>query len=144
MQKRLSRYLIAGIWNTASAYVVFVVMYKLLHPYLHTIGIGSIAAATNVAQSFVIHKVFVFKTKGNWFQELGKSYVVNSFALAVGILLLWLLVDILDLIIYLAQAAVTFTLAVISYIGHLTFTFRHQLPNKAELQRSSHCEPPSD
>ena len=144
MRKRLSRYFIVGIWNTAFAYMLLVILYEMLHSHLHTIVIGTGAAVINVAQSFFVHKIFVFKTKGYWIQELGKSYIVNAFAVAVGTLFLWLLVDILNLIIYMAQAAVTLALAIISYIGHLTFTFRHQERSEVELQRDHPSGPPSE
>lgn len=125
MRKRPSRYLLAGLWNTAFSYVLVILLYEWLHVYLHTMIIGAVATVINVAQSFLVHKIFVFKTKGHWFQEIGKSYVVYGFVSAFGILLLWLLVDIVGLMIYLSQAVIMLTLAVISYIGHLKFTFRH-------------------
>ena len=144
VKKRVSIYFIVGLANTVFAYILLVASYNILSAYLHTVIIGSAVAIINVALSFLSQKIFVFKTKGNWFLELAKCYLVNCFAVFVAVFLLWLLVDIFKFSIYLAQVAVTVALAVVSYIGHLHFTFRHQGTSQAKLQLRRRCDPPSE
>lgn len=119
------RYLIAGAWNTAFSYCLVVVLYEVAHRHAHIMIIGTIATIISVAQSFITHKLFVFRTKSNWLRELLRSYVVYGFVSFIGIILLWFLVDILSLSIYVAQAIIMILLAFISYLGHLKFTFKH-------------------
>ena len=125
IRRRELRYLLAGAWNTIFSYFLVILLYEWMQDYLHIVIIGTVATVINVAQSFLAHKIFVFRTKGYWLKELGKSYVVYGVASVIGIFILWLLVDVVGLTIYLAQALIMVSLAIVSYFGHLKFTFRN-------------------
>ena len=125
VKRRELRFAIAGGWNALFAYFVVIFMYEILELYLNIIFIAVIATVINIAQSFCVHKIFVFQTKGDWIKGLGKSYVVYGFSSVIGVASLWLLVDVFAVTIYLAQALVMVILSVVSYVGHLKFTFRN-------------------
>lgn len=74
--------------------------------------------------SFLTYKLFVFRSKGRWWGEYLRSYVVYGAAALVGVLLLWFLVRGLGVNIWLAQGAVVGGVVLISYLGHASFTFR--------------------
>ena len=92
---------------------------------MHTLVIGAAAAILSILQSFVIHKVFVFRTIGNWSNELCRSYIVYGFGSLLSVGLLWLMVDGLGLTIYVSQAVIMGLIAFLSYIGHLKYTFKN-------------------
>lgn len=118
------RYILFGLWNTAFAYVFVIVLFHLLKDSFHIVVIGVVSSLICIAQSFLIHKLFVFRTKGKWLTELYRSYLVYGMSSTIAIALLWFLVDAMLLSIYLAQTIVMLSTTIISYIGHLTFTFR--------------------
>ena len=121
---KVLRYIFFGLWNTAFAYAFTVVLFHLLKDYIHIVFIGVASTLISIAQSFLVHKLFVFRTKGRWIIELCRGYLVYGVSSIIGIALLWLLVDVMLFSIYLAQAIVMLLTIVVSYTGHLKFTFK--------------------
>jgi putative flippase GtrA len=118
------RYIFFGLWNTAFAYALTIVLFHLLKDNIHIVFIGVVSTSISIAQSFLVHKLFVFRTRGEWITELCRSYLVYGVSSVIGITLLWLLVEAISLSIYLAQAIVMLSTVVVSYIGHSKFTFK--------------------
>jgi putative flippase GtrA len=119
------RYLVAGVWNTIFGYGVGVGLYLLLSEVMHIAWIGLIANVLAITMSFTTYKLFVFRSRGHWFAEYLRSYVVYGSMALLGIVLLWLLVDGFHVRIWFAQGMVIVTTVVISYFGHARFTFRN-------------------
>lgn len=124
---RRLRYLLVGGWNTGFGYFVSLVLYQCLAHRLHIVLIGIIANIINISMSFFTYKIFVFKTRGNPLYEYLRSYVVYGAGAIIGIIALWLLVDGLHFPFWIAQGMVVAVTVVISYFGHLLFTFRKKL-----------------
>lgn len=118
------RYIVAGIWNTIFGYTITIIIYFLAKDHVNTFFIGIIANVFAISQSFVIHKVFVFKTEGDWLKELLRSYMVYGVAALLSSGLLWILVDLYGISIFTAQIAVLLIIILFSYIGHKEFTFK--------------------
>jgi putative flippase GtrA len=118
------RYLLAGAWNTAFGYSVGGGLYLLLSKQLHIVWISIIANILAISMSFCVNKLFVFRTRGHWLPEYLRSYVVYGGAAVVGTLLLWLLVDRMQVNIWWAQALILACMVLTSYLGHARFTFR--------------------
>lgn len=118
------RYLLVGGVNTLFGYGAGVGIYMLLVANWHIFIIGIVSNVVSISFSFITYKLFVFKTRGNWFAEYFKAYLVYGGMAALGILFLWLFVDFLNIRIWLAQGMVILVTVVISYFGHKHFTFR--------------------
>lgn len=118
------RYLLAGGWNTIFGYGVGVGLYTLLAGKLHITLIAAFANIIAITMSFLIYKLFVFKTPGNWLLEYGRSYIVYGGMAIFGIILIWIFVDILGWRIWYAQALVILVTVGASYLGHKFFTFK--------------------
>jgi putative flippase GtrA len=118
------RYLLAGAWNTAFGYGVGIGFYLLLSDRFHTAIIALLVNVVAITMSFVSYKIYVFKTSGNWAGEYLRAWVVYSNIALLGIGLLWIFVDIMQINIWLAQALSILSAVVISYFGHKKFTFK--------------------
>lgn len=119
-----TRYLISGIWNTFFGYITMITLYELLSAKLHLVLISIMAHIIAISMAFAVNKLFVFKTNGKWLEEYIRSYIVYGNMAFFAIFLLWLMVDKLNITIWLAQGLITFTSLIISYIGHSKFTFK--------------------
>ena len=119
----LPRYLASGVWNTAFGYGVFVLLAASLASRVHYLLLAVAANVLAITNAYLVHKVFVFRTKGNYLREYGRYYVIYGAASAAGLVLLALFVDGLGLNLYLAQACVLGLQVAASFIGHRRFSF---------------------
>jgi putative flippase GtrA len=124
LQKKSTRYLLAGVWNTLFGYGVGVGLYITLSSQLHVTVIATISNVIAISMSFLTYKLFVFKTTGNWLLEYGRSYLVYGSMALLSVALLWILVDYLEVDIYSAQALIIVITVGTSYLGHKFITFR--------------------
>lgn len=118
------RFLIAGLWNTLFGYVAGIVIYWLIGKAAGVIVVGILGSVVSISMAFLTHKLFVFRTKGNWLSEYLRSYVVYGGTAIAGIALLFLFVDILGIEFWLAQLLAILVTVTASYLGHSRFTFR--------------------
>lgn len=120
------RYLIAGCFNTIFGYLIGVGFYKLMISEFHLLFVGLVTNIINISFSFVMYKLFVYKTKGGWFVEYLKSYVTYGLSAIVGVFLLWIMISSSNISIWLAQALSIIITTIVSYIGHTYFTFKQK------------------
>lgn len=123
-EHKKTKYLIAGAVNTAFGYFVTLLIYYGLQSFLNLIAIMVLANVVCITFSFVIYKLFVFKTKANWLKEYLRCYLVYGGAAIVGIFGIWILVELLGIPFWIAQALLLSISIVVSYLGHDRFTFR--------------------
>ncbi|MGB7219221.1 MAG: GtrA family protein [Vicinamibacterales bacterium] len=121
---QLSRYLVTGVWNTVLGYGVFVLLYAALSPRVHYLVVAVLSNVLSITNAYVVHKLFVFRTKGNYLQEYLRYYVVYGMSALSGIAALAGLVSGLGMNVYLAQLAVLGLQALVSFAGHQRFSFR--------------------
>lgn len=124
IEKFSIRYIIAGVFNTSLGYCLGVLLYHLMYPKIHIGFIGAITHFAAITISFTTYKLYVFRTKGSWAKEYLKSYVVYGSSALLGIVVLWVLIDIVVASIWVAQGASMIATIVLSYLGHSRFTFR--------------------
>jgi putative flippase GtrA len=119
------KFLIFGIINTLFGYFTGITIYFLLFDLLGIIIIGIITNIISISFSFVVFKLFVFKTKNtNWIKEYFRGYIVYGIKAIISILMLWACIDILELNIFISQAIAILTTTIITYKGHKNFTFK--------------------
>ena len=129
------RFLIVGAWNTLFAYGLFAFLTFLLtpripSPYAAAMTASALGTVVCITVSFVCHKLFVFKTKGNFLREYLRAFVVYGGTSLVGFILLPLVMAVLNLFVtprtavpYLAGAILTAGTVVVSFFGHKRYTF---------------------
>jgi putative flippase GtrA len=137
----LLRYLIVGAWNTVFGYGLFALLTYVLTPlipaaYMAASVLGSIVAIT---VSFLGHKIFVFRSKGNFWKEYVRCYVVYGTTNLICLAILPILVYILKLLVqppesapYIAGALLTALGVVISFFAHKEYTFGQKTSPKPE------------
>jgi len=123
IHKEKLRYLIVGAANTVFGYCSGIVLYEILSPVIHIIFIATLINIVNISVSFLTYKLFVFRSKGIWWQEYLRSYLVYGTAALISIVLIWFLVDGLKIPFWIAQAVLIIFTVVVSYFGHSKFTF---------------------
>ena len=124
------RYLIVGVWNTLFAYGLFAALTYLLTPQMASRTLAAMTASALssvvcITVSFVCHKLFVFRTRGNFLKEYFRAFVVYGSTWLVGFLLLPLLIAALDLFVspaaavpYLAGAILQAGTVIVTFFGH--------------------------
>lgn len=121
---RQFRYLIAGGWNTIFGYAVGVGFYLLFSNSFHIVVIAVMANVLAITMSFLTYKLFVFRTHGQWMHEYLRTYVVYGGMALISVFILWLLIDGLEMTIWVAQGVTMISTVILSYLGHKHFTFR--------------------
>jgi putative flippase GtrA len=131
------RYLIVGAWNTLFGYGVYCGLYYLLalrmeSPYAAAMTASALGSVVCITVSFLGHKYFVFRTRGNFIKEYLRAFMVYGTTFLIGLILLPLVMKLLDLLTvpkgvlgYLAGAILTAGTVVVSFFGHKKFTFSH-------------------
>ena len=122
----LIRYLIAGGYNTVFGFAVFTGLFILLESDLHYLGIAIITQIISITNSYIVYRVFVFKSRGKIINEYFRIYIVYGISFILGIALLTLLVELAGLHPILAQFFVIIITVIVSYIGNRRFTFNQR------------------
>lgn len=123
-QDKRFRYLAVGGINALFGYCFSLIFYQVFHACLHIVIIGGICNIVSISIAFLLYKLFVFKTKGNWLQEYVRCYVVYGASAVFSIVAAWLMVDYLTIPFWLAQIIIFVGIACFSYVGHSHFSFR--------------------
>ena len=118
------KYLLVGSWNTIFGYFVFLALYYPLVAKIHYIIIFVMANIISITNAYIGYKIFVFKTRGNYWREYLRFYVVYGGAMALNLALLPICVELFHLSPPLAQAGLIFINVIFSYYGHKKFSFR--------------------
>jgi putative flippase GtrA len=118
------RFLISGGWNTAFAYLSLAALYYFLSEKIHYMAIIVFSAVLNITQAYIVHKFFVFKTRGNYLREYLRYYVVYAVPTGLGLIIFPFCIEVLRMNFYLVQVLLTFTSVVISYFGHKRISFK--------------------
>lgn len=118
------RYLLVGIWNAVFGYFVGVLSLYVLSSTLYIAGAIVVANIVSISMSFLTYKTIVFRTKGNWFKEYLKAYMVYGLIAILNILLVIIFIDIAKMNIWLGQFTALLITVFISYFSHKTYTFK--------------------
>lgn len=144
------RYLVAGVWNTIFATILYNVLLTVLQPSMSTLSGNPNAVLAFVGrndynvifwlnwilcvpQATLAMKYFAFRTpSGATGREIGKAYFVYLPAQLISSAIVWLVVEQLHLSPRLAQIfAIAFS-TIFSYLGHKYFTFRGEAAEPVE------------
>lgn len=136
------RYLVAGMWNTLFAMVLYNILLTLLQPSVHSLAASPsgllvflgrndynvifwINWVLCVPQATLAMKYFAFRTPGGRTRrEIGKAYFVYLPAQLVSSAIVWLTVERMHLSPRIAQVFAIVFATIFSYLGHKYFTFR--------------------
>lgn len=147
---QFTRYLMVGVWNTVFGYSLYAVFTALLTPrlrfaYIYASVFSNLIAIT---VAYFAYKLFVFKTRGNYWVEWFRCMLVYGSGMLPGLVLLPLLVGGLHYGFhlersapYIAGALVMGLTVIYSFFGHKHFSFR--VPDDAAHDAATtEVEPP--
>ena len=118
------RYLAVGVWNTAFGIGLYWLVYRLFGQTVHYLALAVPVNVLAIANAFLCYKLIVFRTKGNWFCEYVKCFLVYGGGALASMALLWLFVDCFHLNPVVDNVVGTALVVVGSYFGHKYFSFR--------------------
>ncbi|MFA5839265.1 MAG: GtrA family protein [Candidatus Margulisiibacteriota bacterium] len=116
-------YLLVGGWNTLFGYLVFVGLYFWLGNRTNYLVLLLISNVLSITNAYIGYKLLVFKTRGNYFREYLRFYMVYGAAILINFLLLPIAVEVLKITPPVAQGILMWLTVVVSYIGHKYFSF---------------------
>jgi putative flippase GtrA len=133
------RYLAVGVWNTLFGYSCFVACTWLItrlapsHPSLAASAATVLANIISITVSFLGYKLFVFRSKGSFWVEYARSFLVYLPTMALSAFAVAPLTTALrhglttqaQRAPYIAGALVTVFTVVASFFGHKYISFRN-------------------
>ena len=75
--------------------------------------------------SFLTHRTLTYRSRGCWWREYLRFYVVYGGQSLLNIFLIWLLVTRLGYNAYVVQLILNLALVIVSYWAHKFYSFRH-------------------
>lgn len=127
-----TRYLIAGASNSIFGYSIGLILYESFSLRFHIITISIVANILAISVAFLTHKLFVFRTRGNWISEYLKCYLVYGGTAVLGTTLIWLSVDIFKWPFWISQGVIMAVTMLFSYFLHRIYTFSHASKYRSE------------
>jgi len=117
------RYLLAGIWNTLFGYGIGVLLLISMRPNIDIIYVLIAINIISITMAFIVYKIYVFRTQGNWILEYLKCYLVYSGSALISSTLLFFLITKIDFNVWVAQGIATTIVITLSFLMHKRFTF---------------------
>lgn len=135
-KKQLVKYVVVGVWNTVFGYFLYAFMTWLLdnyfnisYSYMYSFILSNFLS---ISQAFVAHKYLVFKTKGNFWREYKKGWMVYGTTALMSLAALPFAVNLCNSLLpasykwldkYVGGIIVSGIAAVASFLGHNKITF---------------------
>lgn len=130
------KYVLVGAWNTLFGYVLYASITWVLdscfhvpYSYMYSFVLSNFIS---ISQAFVAHKYLVFKTKGNFWREYRKGWMVYGTTALVSLMALPFAVELCWTVLpgpykwldkYIGGVLVNSIAAVASFFGHNKITF---------------------
>jgi putative flippase GtrA len=124
LKGEILRFGVVGLINSVFGYLLGVGLFNAFEPYAPALVISLISTSLSIVFSFTMQKLFVFRVRGHWLRQFLKGILVYSFVTLIGAVIFAQLMDTFGLNVWLAQAIVIGSTAIIGFIGSKMFTFK--------------------
>ncbi|MDR2008019.1 MAG: GtrA family protein [Alphaproteobacteria bacterium] len=124
------RFILVGGYNTVFGYAVFALFYYLWGDYLHYAMVLLLSYIIGILNNFVLFKIFVFRTAGNWLKEAINTYISYAFLYPINYLLLFITINFYGLSAYVGQAIAAIIMPIITYFVLKLFAFKKRDESK--------------
>lgn len=115
-------YAIIGVLGAITDLGVFTLLFNYLQThYLLAFLIGK---TLGIIQNFILNSIFNFKVKDNLLKRFISFYLIGLTGISIGILLMYIFVDIKDFNPTISNIIITFCIAVIQYLINRFTTFK--------------------
>lgn len=126
------RFLVIGGVNTVVGYGLFVLVQGLIGSHVSYFGSLLIAHIGASLLAFFLYRHWVFRVRGNLTVDFLRFQLVYVVPLLANLLALPILVALIGIDVYLAQALIVLVTSVVSYVGHKFFSFRRRIDALAD------------
>jgi putative flippase GtrA len=118
------RFILIGGYNTVCSYLIFFTLNYFFSTHLHYLAILTFSYLISVSNSFFSLRFFVFQSKGNLREEYLKVNLVYFGYFLLNFISLYILKDVLNVEVLVAQLICVITLSIITYFFHKYFSFK--------------------
>jgi len=123
--KNLFKYLLIGTLNTMFAYTNSILIFNLFYKNVGALLVTLIASIINIFFSLVTYKFFYFKTqKKFFFKELIKINISYIIIFIINSIMLWVLIEKIEINIYITQLFIIFFNITISILINFNYVFK--------------------
>lgn len=117
-------YLVGGAYNTLFGFGFFTIVYYLFADDIHYLILATLTNIAAITNAYVVYRLFVFKSKGNILREYLRFYVVYGVSFIVSLIVMYALVELLNIHPVLTQGIILIFTVIISYFGHRNYSFK--------------------
>lgn len=125
--RRWLRFIVVGIWNTLFGISISFILYYYLHEVLQYMLIALLGNVIAVTMAFLAQRRLVFRSKNPILKEYFRFYSVYSLSIIFGLSALPILVGLMGMSFYVAQAIILLITVICSFLGHQRFTFNRSI-----------------
>lgn len=118
------RFLVVGGWNFVFGYLAFAGCYWLMNGTLPDWTIVLISSVLGITNSFVFHRWLTYCSRGSWWREYLRFYVVYGGQVLLTMLLIHVFVTTLEFNAYVVSLIINVVLTVLSYWAHKAYSFK--------------------
>jgi putative flippase GtrA len=126
-KKNLLKYFIIGLYNTIFSYFSGIVFFYFCYENFGALFVTAVASLINIFFSFLNYKFFFFKTETKYFfTEYLKINFFQFFLIFLNSLMLWILIEKINVNIYFTQFILSIINVIISTIINFKFVFKNK------------------
>lgn len=126
LQRREVAFLVVGALNMAIGLSLFAALLYFFGDRLHYLTILALTYALSITSAFVMHRRFVFKVRNQVLVDFVRFCIVQLGAVGLNAVALPVLVEAVGLPVLPAQVVSLGIVVVLSYAGHLWFSFHRK------------------
>ena len=118
------KFIIFGGLNTFFGYFSSLLIYYNFEKFFGLFITLLIINIINISFSFLVLKIYVFKSKGQWLVQYLRSFLTYANIFILSIFLLYFFLKVLYIPFYISSFLTILLCTVVSYFMNLKFTFR--------------------
>ena len=117
------RFLVAGAFNFAFGYGVFALFWRLFGSWCPDYAVVLAATLVGIAESFLAHRFFTYRSRGCWWREYLRFHVVYGVQTLLDMAAVRVFVTCLGYNAYAVQLVTLVALTVVTYWAHKLYSF---------------------
>ncbi len=118
------RFLVVGAWNFVVGYLVFAGLYWLFSGAWPDWAIVVVSNVVGITNAFVSHRWITYRSRGVWWREYLRFYVVYGGQALMNVALIYVFVTCAGWNGYAVQFVILVVLTILSYWLHKVYSFR--------------------
>jgi putative flippase GtrA len=118
------RFIFVGVWNFLFGYILFMLLYYTCSEKISERLIVLISSFLGITNSFISHRLLTYHSKGIWWKEYLRFFVVYGGQIILNLFLITFFVTYCRFNAYIVQFVILIGLTFLSYWGHKIYSFK--------------------